>query len=110
MRELLARGVLLPLYRAQRSLRPSRRAAMRQCTEGQRFRAAALAWPDDQKRDWVLAQLRTAVRRAYRDTDFYRAQLNVLGFDPAADFSFADFARLPVLDRSAIQCAGPGLL
>jgi len=110
MRELLARGVLLPLYRAQRALRPSRRAAMRHCSEGERFRSDALGWSDARKRDWILTQLRGAVRRAYRETSFYRAQLDAVGFDPAADFQFADFARLPVLDREAIQSAGAGLL
>src|SRR5881628_41868 len=71
MRELLARGVLLPLYRAQRSLRPSRRAAMRHARDGRDFRSAASGWSDTRKRDWILAQLRAVVRRAYRDTIFY---------------------------------------
>src|SRR5881409_720472 len=110
MRELLARGVLLPLYRAQRSLRPSRRAAMRHARDGRDFRSAASGWSDTRKRDWILAQLRAVVRRAYRDTSFYRASLDGAGFDPARDFSFADFARLPVLERDAIQAAGRGLL
>src|SRR3982751_2518885 len=101
MRELLARGVLLPLYRAQRALRPSRRAALQHCDAGRRFRAGALTWSDARKRDWILAQLRLAVRRAYRETSFYRAHLDAVGFDAAADFDFADFARLPVLDREA---------
>ncbi|HEV8511016.1 MAG TPA: hypothetical protein VGQ48_11255 [Gemmatimonadales bacterium] len=109
VREWLARGVLLPLYRAQRALRPSRRAALRHCTEGRRFRSDAVGWSDARKRDWMLAQLRVAVRRAYRETSFYRAHLDAAGFDPAADFHFADFARLPVLDREALQSAGPGL-
>lgn len=110
MRELLARGVLLPLYQLQRTLRPSRHAAMRACSDGRRFRSEALGWSVLQKTDWIRTQLRAAVRRAFRDTSYYRAQLRALGFDPRADFEFEDFARLPVLDRADVQAAAGGLL
>jgi len=83
---------------------------MRHCSAGRRFRLAAAGWSDARKGDWILAQLRAVVRRAYRDTSFYRAALDAAGFDPAADFSFADFARLPVLEREAVQSASRGLL
>ncbi len=110
MRELLARGVLLPLYHLQRTLRPSRHAAVRACSDGRRFRSEALGWNVSQKTDWIRAQLRAAVRRAYRDTTYYRTRLDALGFDPTADFGFEDFARLPVLNRTDVQRAGPDLL
>ncbi len=110
VRDLLARRVLLPLYCLQRMVRPSRQAAMRACREGRRVRLAALAWPDARKADWVLQQLRTTVRHAYGSTNFYRAHCDAIGFDPAADFSFEDFARLPILDRTAVAAAGRGLL
>ena len=109
-REVLTRSVLLPLYQLQRTLRPSRRAAMHACNEGRRFRSEALSWSGPQTTDWLLTQLRAAVRRAYHDTSYYRTLLDDLGFDPAADFDFDDFARLPVLDRAEIHAAGPRLL
>ena len=83
---------------------------MRHASDGRRFRSAALEWSDGRKRDWILAQLRAVVRRAYRETSFYRASLDAAGFDPARDFTFADFACLPVLEREAVQAAGRGLL
>ena len=66
--ELLSRNLLLPLWRAQRHIRPSRRAVASAIRDGLRFRRAAVAWSDEQKRQWILERLRFSVRRAYRDT------------------------------------------
>ena len=108
--EWLARGLLLPLYDLQRTLRPSRTAVIRATRDGKRFRSRAVGWTGEQKTAWILAQLRAAVRRAYRETSYYRARLDGLGFDPRADFGFDDFARLPALERTDIRVAGASLL
>jgi phenylacetate-CoA ligase len=49
------------------------------------------------------------VRHAYFSLEFYRRRFDAIGFDPADDFSFADYARLPVLERSELQAAGASL-
>lgn len=104
--EWLSRGALLPLWRWQRAVRPSRRAAVLSYTEGLRFRRQSAAWDDERKRAWVLERLRLIVRRAARETDYYGELFRRVGFDAQADFSFSDFARLPVLEREDIWQAG----
>jgi phenylacetate-CoA ligase len=108
--ELLSRKLLLPLWHTQRHLRPSRRPVAKAINDGRRFRRAAADWSDDRKRDWILERLRFAVRRAYRDTPHYREVFYRAGFDPFNDFSFDDFARLPVLEREDLRAAGPRLI
>lgn len=58
----------------------------------------------------MLERLRTTVRYAYHETTHYRSLYDSLGFDPNAEFGFADFAQLPVLNRDQIRNAGPALL
>jgi phenylacetate-CoA ligase len=108
--ELLSKNLLLPLWHAQRHLRPSRRPVAKAIAEGLRFRRAARDWSDDRKREWILERLRFAVRRAYRDTPHYREAFYNAGFDPFSDFSFDDYARLPVLEREDLRAAGPRLI
>jgi phenylacetate-coenzyme A ligase PaaK-like adenylate-forming protein len=108
--ELLSRNLLLPLWHAQRLVRPSRRAVAAAIRDGLRFRRATEAWGDEQKRQWILERLRFTARRAYRDTPHYRELFFRAGFDPFSDFSFDDFARLPVLERNDIREAGPRLI
>ena len=104
--ELLSRRLLLPLWHAQRLARPSRRPVAAAIRNGLHFRRAAAGWSDDEKREWILQRLRFAVRRAYHDTPHYRDLFDRTGFDPLADFSFEDFARLPVLERDQVREAG----
>jgi len=101
--------VVQPLLRVSRLARPSQRAAMLAFNRGMRFRTGTMRWPAEQKRDWILRQLRHAVRRAARETPYYRDQFVALGFDPVAEFDFRDFARLPVLERGDVHRAGPSL-
>jgi phenylacetate-CoA ligase len=108
--DVAAVRVLQPLYRVYRLARPSRRPAMRACNHGMRFRREAAHWTGEQKRDWILRQLRLTVRRAARETPYYRELFAAVGFDPGADFEFADFARLPVLERASVRAAGKSLL
>lgn len=106
----LSRHVLLPVWRAQRRLRPSRRAVAAAVAEGLRFRYASASWSNDQKLDWILSRLRFTVRRAYRETTFFRRLFDDIGFDPFSDFTFSDFARVPVLERDTIREEGLSLL
>ncbi|HEX8131697.1 MAG TPA: hypothetical protein VF527_21560 [Pyrinomonadaceae bacterium] len=108
--ELLSRKMLLPLTRAQRLARASRRPAMRAFYEGMRFRRQSAAWDEGRRREWMLAQLRRVARRAADETVFYRELFQREGFDPQADFSFDDFARLAVLERDDIRAAGRALI
>ena len=77
---------------------------------GLRFRTDAARWPVERKREWILRQLRVTVRRAARETPYYRDLFTAIGFEPGADFDFADFASLPVLERSDVHRAGTALL
>jgi hypothetical protein len=77
---------------------------------GLRFREWASGWEPDKKREWILEQLRLATRRACIGTDYYRNVFASIGFDPFADFTFDDFAKLPVLERDDISAHRPQLL
>jgi len=108
--ELLSRKALLPLTRAQRMARASRRPAMRAFYAGLRFRRESAAWDERRRREWMLRRLREVVRRAAVETVFYRELFKREGFDPQVDFSFDDFARLPTLEREDIRAAGRALI
>jgi phenylacetate-CoA ligase len=109
-REWVSRRALMPLARAQRWARPATRPAMRAFYEGMRLRRASESWGEDERRAWMLAHLREAVRRAARETLYYRELFARVGFDPRADFGFEDFARLPVLEREDVSAAGRSLI
>lgn len=109
-RELVSRRALLPLGRAQRFARAATRPSLRAFYEGMRFRDAARAWGDEERRAWVLARLRETVRRAEAETVYYRELFARVGFDSRADFSFDDYARLPVLEREDVHAAGRALV
>jgi phenylacetate-CoA ligase len=108
--DFLSLKVLVPLSRLQRMARPRLRPVMRAYDEGMRFRREAAGWSLAQKRAWILERLRFAVRRAYRETDYYRNLFDRIGFDSESDFSFDDFARIPVLERENLSSAGKAIL
>jgi phenylacetate-coenzyme A ligase PaaK-like adenylate-forming protein len=108
--EFAAVHVLNPAYRAQRLARPATRATVRAYAAGWRFRQTAIRWSQEQRRDWVLARLRAVVRRAAKSTAFYMDRFREVGFDPHADFTFDDFARLPELGKSDLAAAGDSIL
>lgn len=83
---------------------------MRAFYAGLRFRREAAAWSEERKREWLLRRLRFTVRRAQDETIYYRELFRRVGFDPRVDFSFADFARLPVLEREDVRGAGDDLI
>src|SRR5262245_57809276 len=110
LRDRVSIQVVQPLRRLYRRARPSLRGAVLAAAEGRRMRERSAAWSSDQRREWVLARLREVVRRAWWTTPYYRGVLDELGFDPRADFTFDDFAALPVLERDDVHRAGPGLV
>lgn len=110
LHDALAVGVLQPLYRAYRRARASTRPQMAARDEGLRFREEGARWSVERRRDWALERLRFAVRRAARETPYYRELFARVGFDPRDDFGFEDYARLPVLERGDVRAAGDALL
>ena len=106
----LSLHVLMPFSRLQRSSRPATRPTQQAFAEGLRFRREASSWDREQKTRWILERLRATVRRAYEETVYYRELFDQHGFDPHVDFGFAEFSRLPALDREHVHEAGPKLL
>lgn len=110
IRDQLSLKVLLPLSRLRQVVGPMRRVVRTVYSEGLRFRQEAAAWNPERKLEWMLGRLRQTARRAYLETRYYRELFDGIGFDPQADFSFEDFARLPVLEREDVQRAGNELI
>ena len=108
--EFVSRNLLLPLWHLQRIARPSRRATAVAIRRGMRFRRESAAWPTERKRNWMLDRLRLTARRSYAETDYYKDLFDRAGFDPHADFTFEDFARLPVLEREQVRSEGASML
>ena len=110
MSRILTRKLFIPLSHARRR----RHAAMRPTFEfyeaGVNFRRASKNWSEEQKREWIINRLRFIVRRAARETVYYRDLFAKIGFDAEADFTFDDFAKLPVLERETIHEAGADLI
>ncbi len=109
-RDLLSSQLVQPLRRLYRLARPSLRGAVLAAGEGLRVRERAAGWPLDQRREWILARLREAVRRAWSSTPYYRELFDEIGFDPRGDFTFDDFAALPTLERADVHRAGSALV
>ena len=101
--EAAAVRLVQPAYGAYRIARPGYRAAAAAARAGLRFRRQAAAWDPERKRAWILERLRSAVRRAWAETPYYRWVLEEAGLNPLEDFGFDDFARLPVLERAAVR-------
>jgi phenylacetate-coenzyme A ligase PaaK-like adenylate-forming protein len=106
----LSLHVLKPFERLQRSTRSATRATQQAFNNGLNFRRAAASWDDERRLDWTLQRLREIVRRAYDETVYYRELFDRAGFDPRVDFSFDDYAQLPILRREDVHEAGPKLL
>lgn len=88
---------------AVRAVRPTTRDGERHYVEGMRFRARSVAWTDDEKRAWQLQRLREVVRRAAKDSPFYRERFASVGFDPRQPFDLREFARVPALERDDVR-------
>lgn len=90
--------------------RPSRRPLRSAFFDGMRFRRDSASWHIEKRNEWVLGKLRYILRQAYRDTVYYRKLFDGIGFDPASDFSFDDFSRIPVLEREDMHREGKNLV
>lgn len=108
--EVLSRRVLLPAGRLRRMVHPARRQAEAAYAEGLAQRRKLRTLDPQGRRDWVLNRLRVTVRQAGENVPYYRELFSRTGFDPSVDFSFADYARLPVLERADVHRAGKDLL
>lgn len=106
----LSLHVLTPFSRLHRSTRPATRPTQQAFNEGLRFRRQTADWTNEQRIDWIEERLRTVVRQAYEQTEYYRELLDRIEFDVYADFSFEEFSRIPVLSREDVHEAGPKLL
>src|SRR5436853_472213 len=108
--DVFSSGVYLPLSRLQRRVHPARRETMSEYQEGMRFRRASAEWSADLKRQWVLGRLRFLLRRAYAETEYYKTLFDRIGFDPKSEFTFEEFAQLPILEREDVRNAGRDLI
>ncbi|MEO6445866.1 MAG: hypothetical protein ABIZ91_16835 [Gemmatimonadaceae bacterium] len=100
-REVVGRAVTGAIDLA-RAVRPATREGERHYNAGLRFRKRARSWTEAQRLEWTLQRLREVVRKAATDSPFYAARFKAAGFDPAAPFSFDDFARVPLLERADV--------
>ncbi len=110
MHDLLSEHVFVPSMRLRRLIKPGQRPAIRAYYAGMRFRRETADWSEERKRQWILERLRFVVRRAARETLYYSELFKRTGFDPDVDFSFDDFARLPILEREEMRQAGRELV
>jgi phenylacetate-CoA ligase len=110
IREALSRRILLPAGRLRRMVHPARRQAQAAYARGLAERARVKNFGPEQRHDWVLKRLRVVVRHAAAEIPYYRELFNHAGFDPAAAFTFADFGKLPALERDDIRRAGNDLI
>jgi len=102
MNRLLTQKIFIPLSHFRRRRHADMRAVFAAYEEGLKFRQSAKQWSEEQKRAWILQTLRRAVRRAASETDYYAELFEKINFDPKADFTFEDYARLPVLERADV--------
>ena len=110
MSKFLTQKVFIPLSHLRRGWRSDMRPIFQFYQAGLQFRREAKSWNEEQKRDWILKQLRFSVRRAATETDYYQKLFQAIGFDAKSDFSFEDFAKLPILEREDIANAGEDLI
>lgn len=110
LHDSLSLHVLTPFSRLQRGKRAATRPTQQAFGLGLRFRREAANWDEARRGAWVLNRLREIVRKAYDETVYYRELFDRIGFDPRADFSFDDYARLPVLTRDEVRAGGAKLL
>src|SRR5262245_59890508 len=109
-RDWLSLRVLVPFTYMQQMARPSRRPVRSAFFEGMRFRREGALWDVSQRNEWVLERLRSVLRQAYNETVYYRGLFDGIGFDPAVDFSFEHFSRLPILEREDMHREGKKLV
>lgn len=110
MSRFLTQNLFVPLSHARRRRHAAMRLTFEHYEAGMKFRRETQNWNEEQKREWILEKLRFVVRRAALETDYYRELFRKINFDPQADFSFDDFAELPVLEREDVHAAPETIL
>jgi phenylacetate-CoA ligase len=110
MSRLLTQNLFIPLSHARRRRRAAMRPTFEAYEAGMRFRRQTKDWSEAEKTEWILERLRFVVRRAASETDYYQTLFQKINFDPQTDFSFDDFAKLPVLGREDIHDAKDALI
>jgi phenylacetate-CoA ligase len=63
------------------------------------------SWPADRLRDYVEAQLRQQLQRAFSQVPYYQRAFRQCGLDATSlrNFTLEDLARLPVLEKSELR-------
>lgn len=110
MSRFLTQNIFIPLSHLRRGWRRDMRSIFQFYQQGMNFRRETTDWNEEQKREWILKQLQFSVRRAAAETDYYRELFDQIGFDAKIDFSFDDFAKLPILTREDVSTAGEKII
>lgn len=110
MNRFLTKNLFVPLSHFRRRRREDMSPTFAAYEAGLQFRREAKTWSDAQKSEWILDRLRFVVRRAARETVYYQKLFAAINFDAEADFTFNDFAGLPVLERADIHEAQENLI
>jgi len=110
LQDCFSRYVGVPALRLQENLRPKKRQIASYFREGLRFRHSADYWQTEEKQKWILERLRFSVRKAVKETSYYKALFERIGFDPASTFSFEEFATIPPLSREDVLRTGQDLV
>src|SRR5687767_12125636 len=108
--EVVSRGLLLPASHARRLVHPARRPAMLTYYRAMTLRKRLQRLDEAERHKWLIKELRVLVRHAANETRYYEELFQKIGFDANLDFSFDDFARLPVLEREDVRRAGQDLI
>lgn len=110
MSRFLTKKLFVPLSHVRRRRNVLMRSTFEHYETGMNFRRAAKNWNEEQKNEWILERLRFVVRRAWRETVYYKKLFTEINFDAQTDFSFDDFAKLPILERETIHEVGKDLI
>ena len=110
MSRFLTKNLFVPISHARRRRDAAMRPTFEHYEAGMKFRRQAHDWDEEKKREWILNRLHFVVRRAARETIYYKNLFAAMCFDVESDFSFDDFAKIPVLERDAIHAAGNDLI
>jgi phenylacetate-CoA ligase len=89
----------VPLLDKQWIFRRSRAEVAKVVRDGMRFRAESEAWSPAEKQAHMMHRLREVLRHAQRQTIYYKRVFSSIDFNAEDEFSFADFAKLPILER-----------
>jgi len=96
-------------YELRRLANPATRHGWLAYRHGLQARAETRRLDHADRERWMLEELRGAVRRA-ATLPFWRDRFSQAGLQWDTSFSFADFSRLPPLERADIAAAGERLL